>query len=179
VNFIIYDLEAACWRGRPPHGVNEIIEIGAFKLNEYGDLLGKFSRFVKPTVNPILSHFCTQLTSITQDQVDSAAVFPKVIEDFKDWINIYEDYLLCCWGDFDIQMIRNDCDLHKLEQDWLEQNTNLKQQYHRIKNVDKYTGLKTTLKREGFEFDGIQHRAISDAENLCKIFVKYIDEWVY
>lgn len=179
VNFIIYDLEATCWRGRPPHGANEIIEIGAYKLNQYGETLGKFSRFVKPSVNPQLSYFCTKLTTITQDQVDAAATFPRVIEDFKDWIGLYDDYLLSAWGDFDIQMIRNDCNLHNLEQDWLEHYTNLKGQYHRIKNMNKYTGLKRTLIREGFEFTGVQHRAISDADNLCKIFVKYIDEWRY
>ena len=62
--------------------------------------------------------------------------------------------------------------------------TNLKRKYILKtniygKNIDRYTGLKTTLKREGFEFEGVHHRAISDAENLCKIFVKYLDEWVY
>lgn len=179
MNFIIYDLEATCWRGRPPHGANEIIEIGALKINRYGEKIGKFSRFVQPTVNPKLSYFCTELTTITQDQVDNAATFPRVIEDFKNWIELYDDYILCAWGDFDIQMIRNDCDLHQLDKEWLGSFTNLKGQYHRIKNVDRYTGLKTVLKKEGFEFEGVHHRAISDAENLCKIFVKYLDEWIY
>lgn len=181
MNFIIYDLEATCWRGRPPKGNNEIIEVGAFKLNELGEDLGKFSRFVKPTTNPRLSSFCTQLTSITQEQVDSAYKFPSVIEDFKEWMGVYDgdDYILCSWGDFDIQFIRNDCDLHQLDQEWLESHTNLKNQYHVIKNMNKYTGLKTTLKREGFEFTGVHHRAIADAENLCKIFRKFIDEWQY
>jgi hypothetical protein len=32
MNFIIFDLEATCWMGRPPHGINEIIEIGAVKV---------------------------------------------------------------------------------------------------------------------------------------------------
>lgn len=181
MNFIIYDLEATCWRGRPPKGSNEIIEIGAYKLNELGEELGKFSRFVKPTTNPKLSSFCTKLTSITQDQVDSASKFPSVAEDFMEWMGFYdnEDYILCSWGDFDIQFLRNDCDLHKMEEDWLEVYTNLKNQYHGIKNMNKYTGLKTTLTREGFEFTGVQHRAISDALNLCKIFRKFIDEWSY
>jgi len=179
VNFIIYDLEATCWRGRPPHGANEIIEIGAYKLNEYGESLESFSQFVKPYVNPRLSYFCTELTSITQEQVDRSKHFPHIIQDFMDWINLEEDYILCSWGKFDIQMIINDCNLHKLELEWLSHFTDLKQQYHRIKNIDKYTGLKSTLKREGFEFEGVHHRAISDAMNLCKIFVKYIDEWEY
>jgi 3'-5' exoribonuclease 1 len=179
VNFIIYDLEATCWRGRPPQGVNEVIEIGAYKVNQLGDVLGVFNKFIKPTVNPILSDFCKKLTSIRQEDVDKAKNFPNVIQDFQDWIHIDEDYKLCSWGKFDIQLLRNDCNLHKLDSDWLDENINVKAQYHDIKGEHKLTGLKNTLKHEGIEFTGIHHRAISDAENLAKIFLKYIDMWRY
>jgi len=179
MNFIIYDLEATCWMGRPPGGHNEVIEIGAYKVNQYGETVGEFSAFVKPIVNPELSSFCKKLTSITQAQVDAASRFNKVIERFQDWINLDEDYLLGAWGKMDVVLLRNDHKLHKMDHEWLDHNTNLKQQYHEINGVKKYTGLKSTLKREGFEFDGQHHRAIADAHNLCKIFKKYIDEWVY
>jgi inhibitor of KinA sporulation pathway (predicted exonuclease) len=166
--------------GRPPKGVQEIIEIGAFKINEYGEVLSSFNKFVRPWVNPILSGFCQKLTKISQVDVNGAQKFPSVAEAFQDWIDVYnEDYLLCSWGKFDIQLLANDCDLHHMEKDWLEYHTNLKQQYHNIKGMVKYTGLKNTTHREGFEFTGIHHRAISDAENLAKIFIKYIDEWSY
>ena len=180
MNFIIYDLEATCWMGRPPQGIQEIIEIGAFKINEYGEVLSSYSTFVKPVVNPVLSSFCQRLTSISQQDVNRARKFPNVIQDFQDWVGVYDsEYLLCSWGKFDVQLLRNDCNLHKLETDWLDFQTNLKSQYHDIKKMVKYTGLKNTVDREGFEFTGIHHRAISDAENLAKIFIKYIDEWVY
>lgn len=178
MNYIIFDLEATCWLGRPPGGHNEVIEIGAYKINAYGEILDKFSKFVKPTVNPLLSHFCTKLTSIEQHNVDAAYHFPRVIEDFKNWIDIYdEDYVLCSWGAFDIQLLKNDCNLHRLEIDWLDYNADLKNQYKKIRGMDKHSGLKNTLKREGFEFSGIHHRAIADAENLCKIFLKFLDSW--
>lgn len=181
MNFILYDLEATCWRGRPPHGVNEVIEIGAYKVNELGEILGVFNKFVKPDVNGQLSGFCTWLTSIKQSDVDKAGKFPKVIEEFKDWIDIYDDnYILCSWGKFDVQLLRNDHQLHNLEEDWLEHNMDVKTQYAELKGPSvKKTGLKNSIKREGFEFTGIHHRAISDAENMAKIFVKYIDMWKY
>ena len=180
MNFIIYDLEATCWLGRPPQGVQEIIEIGAVKVSPVGEVLSSFSSFIKPWVNPVLSGFCKKLTSITQEDVNRARTFPKVVEAFKDWIDIYdEDYVLCSWGKFDVQLLRNDCNLHKLEDDWLEHHINLKAQYVEIKGHVKYTGLKNTLEREGFEFTGRHHRAINDAENTAKIFIKLIDEWRY
>jgi len=180
VRFIIYDLEATCWRGRPPGGINEIIEIGAVMVTPLGEVVDKFAKFVKPHVNPYLSGFCKQLTSISQENVDQADKYPKVIEQFQDWIEVEDhDYLICSWGSYDVQMFKDNCKLHKMETDWLEHSTDLKQQYHNIKGEHKFTGLKNTLRKEGFEFTGIQHRAISDAENLAKIFIKYVDEWVY
>ena len=55
MNYILYDLEATCWLGRPPKGIQEIIEIGAVKVNEYGEVLGEYNKFVQPTVNKKLS----------------------------------------------------------------------------------------------------------------------------
>jgi 3'-5' exoribonuclease 1 len=179
VNFIIFDLEATCWLGRPPHGVNEIIEIGAYKINTQGEIIGEFNQFVKPTVNPTLSEFCKKLTSISQEFVDNSNTFPNVINDFKNWIDIDADFKLCSWGQFDIQLIKNDCTLHNLDPDWLDHYINVKDQYHEIKGEHKLTGLKNTIKSEGMEFTGIHHRAIADAENLAKIFIKYINNWSY
>lgn len=167
--------------GRPPHGHNEIIEIGAIKVNQYGEAIDRFEKFVKPTVNPILSGFCKKLTSISQDNVNNADTFPKVIEYFKDWIDIFEDnYTLCSWGKFDKNLIQNDCRLHKLEEEWLDDHhIDVKKQYFDNRGIAVHSGLKATVNKEGFEFTGIQHRAIADAENLAKIFAKYIDEWTF
>jgi 3'-5' exoribonuclease 1 len=178
LNYIIYDLEAACWLGRPPKGHNEIIEIGAIKVNRYGEVEEVFSKFVKPVINPILSDFCTKLTSITQEDINRAKDFSIVGKEFQDWINIYEDeFVLCSWGKYDIELLKLDCRLHKLDLDWLEFNVNLKDSYKRIKGEHHRTGLKSTLKKEGIEFTGMHHRAISDAENLAKLFIKYLEDW--
>ncbi len=179
MNFIIYDIEATCWEGRPPSKIQEIIEIGAVRLNRYGEVTGSFNRFVRPVLNPTLSAFCRELTTIEQQEVDRAATFPEVAERFQDWAEIfYEDYLLCSWGSFDRKMLIQDCRLHDMEYDWVEDHhINLKQQYHDIKRLRRRRGLRSAVQAEGFEFTGIHHRGISDAENLAKLFGKYLDEW--
>ncbi len=178
MNYIIFDLEASCWLGRPPHGVNEIIEIGAVKVNNYGEVTSSFSKFVKPTINPILSDFCKKLTSISQKDVDKAKKFPDTIQEFQDWIGADEDnYVLISWGKYDRTQLAEDCILHKLETDWLDHHYNLKPAYKSLKFLKDEPGLKKAVKMEGFEFTGIHHRAISDAENLAKIFIKYFKEW--
>lgn len=178
MNFIIYDLEATCWDGRPNTMVPEIIEIGAIRVNGYGEFLGSFNKFVKPILNPRLSIFCKDLTSIEQKDVDRSSKFPDVIEEFQEWAEIfYEDYQLCSWGDFDKKMLIQDCELHDMEFEWVEHHINIKKQYKEIKRLPKPRGLKSAVEKEGFEFTGIHHRGISDAENLAKVFLKYIDEW--
>lgn len=180
MKFIVYDLEATCWMGRPPKGITEVIEIGAYKLDEYGTAVDRFTRFVRPVVNQTLSSFCRKLTSISQENVDRAEQFPKVVRDFMDFCEVgIDDYLMCAWGPADKRLLRNDCILHDVEDYWLEPHINVKKQYHKMKGVNVERGLKAVTKKEGFEFSGIHHRAISDAENLAKIVSKYIDEWVY
>ena len=180
VHFIVFDLEATCWEGSPPGKVSEIIEIGAFKVNPYGEVEDRFSRFVKPVLNPFLSSFCQELTSIRQEEVDRARPFPQVIEAFQDWADIWEeDYVLCSWGNYDRRMLVQDCQLHRLEHDWAEKHINLKFQYHQFKRLKKMRGMKHAIEAEGFDFDGTHHRGIDDAANLVKLFVKYIDEWQY
>jgi len=180
VNYIIFDLEATCWLGRPPKGYNEIIEIGAVKINQYGEETGRFERFVKPTVNVRLSGFCKKLTSISQEQVNSARPFPHVFQEFMEWAEAFEtDYYLCSWGNNDIKIFLSDCGLHKLDEKLLDTYDNLKAQYNRIKGRNVSGTLKKIVIREGYEFTGKQHRAISDAENLAKIFLKYFDEWIF
>jgi len=178
LKYIIYDLEASCWLGRPPHGVNEIIEIGAVKVDDYGEVASVFNKFVKPTVNPILSDFCRRLTSISQDDVDRSRTFPHIIQEFMDWIDVEnEDYYLISWGKYDKTQIAQDCNIHKMDSEWLEYHFNLKPAYTALKSLKDEPGLKKAVKMEGFEFTGIHHRAISDAENLAKIFIKYFGEW--
>ncbi|MBX2873240.1 MAG: exonuclease domain-containing protein [Saprospiraceae bacterium] len=178
MNFIVYDLEATCWDGNPRTQVQEIIEIGAYKLDPYGDVMDTFSRLVRPVIHPYLSHYCRKLTGIEQDEINRASRFDKVAEDFKDWIDIYdEDYLLCAWGSFDQELLIQDCKLHKMEFDWTEPHINVKQQYHELKRLHRRRGLRRAVEAEGFEFSGEQHRALDDAENLVKVFNEYRDEW--
>ena len=48
MNFIVYDLEATCWNGHQISETQEIIEIGAVLMNNYGEVEKDFSAFVQP-----------------------------------------------------------------------------------------------------------------------------------
>lgn len=180
MNFILFDLEATCWQGISPDGIQEVIEIGAFKINRYGKILDSFHLFVKPVVNPLLSPYCRNLTSIVQEQVDKAPKFKRAINSFLEWIEQdEEDFLLCSWGHFDQVLMQSECQQNGIDTDWLDHYIDLKRQYQEIKGLNRPKGLKNVVEREGFEFTGTHHRALDDTENLVKVFKKYLDEWMY
>ncbi len=181
MNFIIFDLECTCWEERNSGTTMETIEIGAVLLNEFGELEDHFTRVVRPIIHPVLSSFCQNLTSISQIDVNRAETFNRVIDDFMAWCGVFdnEEYWLCSWGGFDQRQLRQDCQLHKIESEWLDYHVNVKDQYLKHKGLRSPIGLKKAVEREGFEFTGIHHRGISDAENLAKIFAKHLDVWQF
>ena len=75
---IVVDIECTCWEGDPPDGQeNEIIEIGVCRLRpDTGERFGKRSILVKPE-RSVVSPFCTELTSLTQEQVDTGISFTE------------------------------------------------------------------------------------------------------
>ncbi len=84
-------------------------------------IIGEFDIIIKPRLNPELSDFCTQLTTITQEMLNDVPEFPEAFDEFKKWINDLEDqYMLCSWGYYDRVQFKNDCELHGLDSAWTE-----------------------------------------------------------
>lgn len=173
MKYIILDLEATCWENRNIKP-NEIIEIGAVCVDENGKILDEFSSFVRPKQHPILSDFCTQLTTITQSQVDNSPYFPVVLEQFQHWIYDFEDeYFLCSWGFYDKGQFEKDCKLWNLDKDWLKNHISVKHQYAEFTNSQPL-GMGQALQRENIPLKGTHHRGIDDARNIAEIFIKYL-----
>jgi len=179
MKYIVLDIEATCWQVPPPGFVQETIEIGACILNPFGELESTFSQFIKPVFHPQLSHFCTELTTIKQEDVSRAKKFLEVIEDFYDWAELddEESYCICTWGNFDRNLLKKDCERNDFDTEWLEHHINIRQQYQDLRKLKRNTALKTALEKENMDWVGRQHRALDDAFNLAKIVVKFIDAW--
>lgn len=170
--FIIYDLEATCWRSPKPRTV-EIIEIGAVKVNDKLEIIDDFCVFIRPMLHPKIDKFCTKLTSITQDDVDEAPNFVQAIDAFEEWMGIEETRTaLFSWGDFDKRQFIQDSRLHKIELYWIKYWACLQKHYSNFKGAPNQIGLNNALKLEGLEFDGIPHRAIEDARNMAELFIR-------
>src|SRR5690348_5364087 len=114
MRYVIVDLEATCWEtGTSPERM-EIIEIGAVLMDSSaGPVSKEFGAFVKPMASRELSDFCTQLTSIRQEDVDQAEIFPVVFWQFVDWIG-EQPFYLCSWGAYDLNQFRRDCQRYRM-----------------------------------------------------------------
>ncbi|KAJ3535068.1 hypothetical protein NMY22_g6655 [Coprinellus aureogranulatus] len=94
--FLVLDVEATCQQGTDFNYTNEIIEFpvclmkwkdkGEDALASQLEIVDEFRTFVRPTWRPTLTEFCTELTGISQGQVDSAPSFPEVINDLQKFL---------------------------------------------------------------------------------------------
>jgi 3'-5' exoribonuclease 1 len=181
MKYIIFDLEASCWQNTPRNFRQEIIEIGAYKLNDYGEVSEQFQMFVRPVVHPTLSSFCTNLTTIKQQDVDRAKGFVHVMEELYSWLDPDgEEYRFISWGINDKHQLLNDSEIHKYDISWLIKNfRDMKEAYNHIKKRNEPPGFQKALEMEGIVFNGQQHRALNDARHAVLLFLKHIDSWSF
>ena len=102
-HYLVIDLEATCCdQGTIRLGETETIEIGSV-MADAGSLnpVDEFSIFVRPVRHPVLTEFCTKLTSITQADVDGTAGFRDALTQLIHWANSYPNYVFSSWGEYD------------------------------------------------------------------------------
>ncbi len=169
MRYIVVDLEATCWTAPRNSDMMEIIEIGAVCLiGSAGPAVGEFAEFVRPAESPILSEFCIELTTITQNMTDVADPFTLVFPRFVDWIG-KEPFRLVSWGGYDLTQFKKDCVRHKIPLPAsFENHINLKQEFSRVKKL-KPMGMKAALEILGIPLSGTHHRGIDDARNTSMI----------
>jgi inhibitor of KinA sporulation pathway (predicted exonuclease) len=164
---LVVDIEATCWKGDPPPGQqNEIIEIGVCLLDAHsGNLSDKRSILVRPECS-IISDFCTELTTLTQKQVDSGMTFADACHLLE------QDYdsrnrLWGSWGAYDRQIFAEQCKQFKIRYPFSKKHLNIKRMF-----ADKYqqrVGMARALELAELEFLGTHHRGADDAWNIARI----------
>ena len=102
VNYIIMDLEWNNTYCKKKKGfMNEIIEIGAVKLNSNLDVIDTFSVFIKAQLGKKLHARVRELTNITNDDISSGTPFSQTMALFRKWSS-GNDTVILTWGDTSI-----------------------------------------------------------------------------
>ena len=91
----IFDLEFTAWEGSAARGwsgpdeYREIVQIGAVRVdggNAFAEV-DRFTAYVRPVKNPVLSDYFVSLTGITQADVDRHGVsFPEALAAFSEFV---------------------------------------------------------------------------------------------
>lgn len=168
--FLVIDLEATCDEERRIRARHmEIIEIGAVLVDsETLALVAEFQTFVKPVRHPVLTGFCTKLTTITQADVEGAPGFPEAIAALDRFID-GRDALFCSWGDYDRRQFEQDAQFHQVALPFGGRHLNVKKQFSAQLGEETRYGMAAALRRVGLALQGTHHRGIDDARNIARL----------
>lgn len=106
---IVLDLE---WNGAYCSKVNgyfnEIIEIGAVRLSDKLEIEDHFDAVIRPRVSRKLSHWVTDLTGYTDEQLKGGTTFENAMEDLHRFIGDKGATLLT-WSNTDLLVLMENC----------------------------------------------------------------------
>ena len=156
---------------------DEVIEIGAVKLDENYRQVDEFQCYVRPEYGEITKHI-TKLTGITQETVADKPPFAEAFRNFTDWIGTW-DMTLYSWSNSDIKQLKVECafkmpdyDIAKLEQRWRD----LQKAFDDRIGLHSSLALKHAIGAMNRDFEGTQHTALADAANTAAILALLQDD---
>ena len=167
---LVIDLECTCWENNePPEGQQqEIIEIGICTLHmESLERLDRHCIFVRPEVSTV-SPFCTELTSITPDQVVDGTSFADACSFLHKELHS-KDRMWASYGDFDRRHFEMQCHRTGVPYPFGPTHLNVKNLFALMHGLPRELGLNEALDYLGLEREGTAHRGVDDAWNIAAL----------
>lgn len=165
----VVDVEATCWKGpRPPGQDNEIIEIGLTVVDlDAGERVARHGILVRPRRSRV-SAFCTELTGLTQEQVDAGVDFAEACRwlarehraGARPWAS---------WGDYDRRQFERQCGATGTEYPFGRRHVNAKQAFGDAHGMPRAPGMDRALEAAGLPLEGRHHRGGDDAWNIAAL----------
>ena len=154
--------------------VNEIIEIGAVKLDIHMKQLDQFRVFIKPTVIPVINPNILEITKIKIEDLNNGVTFVEGLEMLRNMID--EDDIICSWAKDDIaELIRNSKYHNYNDLAWIKNYLDIQEYATKILGHKKSLGLKKALKYLNIRVDeSLLHDALNDA-----IYTGYVFKSIY
>ncbi len=171
---LVVDIEATCWQGPPPEGqVSEIIEVGIATL-EVGtcERVKKESLLVRP-VRSRVSAFCTELTTLTQDEVDGgvslADACAHLRKKYRSRSRTWASY-----GDYDRLQFERQCERDGVEYPFSATHLNVKSLLGLALGMRFEVGMAKALALLGLPLQGTHHRGVDDAWNIAALLAELL-----
>jgi inhibitor of KinA sporulation pathway (predicted exonuclease) len=165
----VIDVEATCWAGDPPAGqASEIIDIGLTVVDlDAGTRLGRHRILVRPDRSRV-SAFCTQLTGLTQEEVDTGFGFAAACRALAK-THRTSAYPWASWGDYDRHQIRHQCTVTGTAYPLGRAHVNAKAVFTSSHSLRPKPGMAEALRIAGLPLEGRHYRAEDDAWNIAAL----------
>ncbi|AGM07164.1 hypothetical protein AORI_4580 [Amycolatopsis keratiniphila] len=174
----VIDVEATCWEGQPPAGsVNEIIEIGLTVVDvSAGRRVSRHRVLIRP-VRSTVSDFCTELTGLTQAEVERGVSFGEacriLVEEYeageRPWAS---------WGEYDRRQFARQSQADGVAYPFgypaERTHTNAKAVFAAVYGLRKKPGMDRALQIAGLPLEGRHHRGEDDAWNIAALVLDLV-----
>uniref|UniRef100_T1H243 Exonuclease domain-containing protein n=1 Tax=Megaselia scalaris TaxID=36166 RepID=T1H243_MEGSC len=148
-----------------------------------GKIEAEFHKYVMPIESPKLSSFCTELTGITQNKVDTGIPLQTALMVFQEWVrkelrsrNLYlpkmnkdkqsGNVAFVTWSDWDFETKEP-----PFFNQWIDLKAIFKEYYHH-----KPINFNDALLHVGLQFAGREHSGIDDSKNLASLVYKMVKD---
>lgn len=106
MDFIILDLEWDSAYCKKKSGfINQIIQIGAVKLDQNLNFVDNFSRTVRSAVSKKVTKRFTELTGITTEDMLAGIPLNDAVSEYNEWVG--DDFVTLTWSNSDLYAIMN------------------------------------------------------------------------
>lgn len=181
MNYIVIDLE---WNGswsKKAHGYfNEIIEVGAVKVDEQMRIVDVFRAAIKPVVSKKLSTIVTDLTNITAEELEDGTTFTGMMRQLSKWMG-KEPSTVLTWSTTDLLVLMENCRYFYGRQEIPFLKNYMDFQVYAQQRMGVDTSQQLGLARAGEmldipEDDMSLHRALDDSKLTAAILQKVYDK---
>ena len=107
----------------------EVIQIGAVKLDKNMNICGSYQIIVKPKYYKKLHRHVSELTGISQEQMDLGTPLPEAAERFRKVCG--KDFVFLTWGPDDIPMLKENFNANGMDHSWLNNTYDLQKIFNK------------------------------------------------
>ncbi|MFI8534870.1 exonuclease domain-containing protein [Streptomyces aquilus] len=169
----VIDVEATCWDGQPPPGsVSEIIEIGLTVVDVSARRRVSRHRVLVRPARSAVSSFCTDLTGLTQSEVDRGVTFAEACRILVEEHGAGERRW-ASWGEYDRRQFARQSQADGVAYPFgyptERTHTNAKAVFTTAYWLRRKPGMSQALQIAGLPLEGRHHRGEDDAWNIAAL----------
>lgn len=187
MTYITFDLE---WN-QPPRGMRplpefgeEIIQIGAVKVDAATGHADRFRADVRPKYYTQIKQEVFQLTGISASQLENGMSFPEAAQKLREWCG--EEFRFVTWSHEDVPVLRRNLRQFGLDESWVPEVSYDLQKIFSVQKLGKYQqmSLAKAMDLENLPHPLSDHDAMHDALHtacLCETvdFAKGVADYAF